>query len=99
MFMMMLDLYQWPGALMKYKVQADKNVPVNRADLMKAVRTALMNQFLVTLPLTICLAPVVSYLGMSFSAPLPTFGRIVFELIVFVLLEEVGFFYGHWYVI
>lgn len=88
-----IDLLQ-PACLMAYKVQ-DANMPLDRARFWNAVRRVLFNQVVVNTLLAMAVFPLFRWRGTSFDLPLPTFHRMLGELVVFVLAEEVGFYYSH----
>lgn len=91
-FFMVLDIFE-PKFFMKYKIQEEKKV--ERSKLLKAIRVVMFNQFvglLVSFPLWYILEK----RGMTFDASdLPTFGWFLVELVVFTMVEELGFYYSH----
>ncbi|XP_076081850.1 fatty acid hydroxylase domain-containing protein 2-like isoform X1 [Mytilus galloprovincialis] len=92
---LVLDTTGKPGFLMRYKVQMDKNVPVDRKKLKKAVKLVLFNGFVVSFPMTLLGIYTMKLRGCAFSGDLPTFTRVMVELIMFSLVEEFGFYYSH----
>lgn len=78
---------------MKYKIQEDKFA--SKEKLLKAVRVVLRNQFvgfLVSIPFYY----VVTKRGMVYEAEeLPSFMWFMLELCVYILIEEIGFYYTH----
>ena len=91
-FFMVLDIFE-PKFFMKYKIQEDRKV--DRAKLMKAIRVVMFNQlvgFLASFPIYY----IVEWRGMTFeSDELPTFHWFLLELCVYILIEEIGFYYSH----
>jgi len=69
---------------------------VDREKLMKAIKVVLFNQTVVGIPYafiaTLCM---LKRNGGTFDDPLPTFQWLLFEILIFTLLEEVGFYYSH----
>ena len=65
-------------------------------DFWKAIRTVLVNQFIIGIP-----AQFINYLTMQqrgctyLPEDLPTFKQIMFELAIFGVVEEIGFYYSH----
>ncbi|CAG2212194.1 FAXDC2 [Mytilus edulis] len=92
---LVLDTTGKPGFLMKYKVQMEKNVPVDRKKLKKAVKLVLFNGFVVAFPMTLLGIYTMKLRGCAFSGDLPTFTRVVVDIIMFSLVEEFGFYYSH----
>ncbi|XP_066271951.1 fatty acid hydroxylase domain-containing protein 2-like isoform X2 [Branchiostoma lanceolatum] len=95
-FLLVVDVTGQPAALLRYKIQEEKNVPVDSAKLWKTVKLVLFNQFVVGGLVTVLGAPhLFSWRGMPCGRELPWFHWVVVELIVFVLVEEVMFYYSH----
>jgi len=92
----LMDITLSPRALRKYKVQPEKNEPVDNAQLISAVKTIIFNQICVGIPLT-----VIGYFlkKNSKSFPdlrhVPSFQRVVLDLFVCILVDEIGFYYSH----
>ncbi|XP_031550953.1 fatty acid hydroxylase domain-containing protein 2-like [Actinia tenebrosa] len=89
-----IDLTGKPKWALKYKIQDGQNQPLEKSKLMRAIKGVLFNQFLGFL-LTIVMYPVYLWRGGSFGCELPSFQWVLFELLVFILVEEVGFYYSH----
>lgn len=91
-----MDVTGWPSFLVKYKIQADKNSPLRLSDLARAVKIALYNQIVVSLPFMFVMYKTMVWRGCSRSPnDLPTFHWAVVEMTVFTLIEEIGFYYSH----
>eukprot|EP00126_Sphaerothecum_destruens_P005866 Sdes_comp19085_c0_seq1m9724 len=91
-----LDYFKWPKSLLKYKVQDQPaNVPF---DLSKFFKTCCL-VFICQITVIPAASLVVYYFsqsrGIAFGFPLPTFGVFVRDFIVFILVEEVLFYYSH----
>lgn len=71
---------------------------VERAKLIRAIKGVLFNQFLGLL-LSFVTYPIYLWCGGSFGPELPTFQWVLVELLVFILVEEVGFYYSHRFVV
>lgn len=93
----MVDLYQWPRFLLKYKIQEGKNAPVDSAKLAKAYRHVFW--------MMMTIYPALLWGGFyaakargggAFADKLPSFQSAVAQLVVFAIVEEIGFFYTHY---
>jgi len=92
LFFMFLDIFK-PAYFMKYKIQEDAQVKM--PELMKAIRVCIRNQFiglLISVPLY--------FLSKARGQPstaetLPTFHWVLFEICVYIVVEEIGFYYSH----
>ncbi|XP_063706615.1 fatty acid hydroxylase domain-containing protein 2-like [Culicoides brevitarsis] len=95
-FYIFLDVTNQPAFLRKYKTQPGTNEPVDRKRLFAVIRQVLFNQFVVQTITLMFMYPIMEWRGcFEDIRTLPTFQKIVFDLIVMVLLEEVGFYYSH----
>lgn len=91
-----MDMTLSPTALRKYKVQPQTNEPVDKDALIDAVKVILFNQIFVGIPLTI----VSFYLKQRKAFPenfreVPSFEKVVVDLVVCILVDEIGFYYSH----
>ncbi|XP_038056605.1 fatty acid hydroxylase domain-containing protein 2-like [Patiria miniata] len=84
-----------PSWIHKYKIQQDKNIPVDPALLRQAVTGTLFNQFAVGLPFLLVCAWLSRMRGCSASTRLPEFHSVLLEMLVFLAVEEIGFYYLH----
>lgn len=64
---------------------------------MRAVKLVLFNQIVVGGAVTLVMHPVYVWRGCSFGPELPSFHWVLFEITIFTLVEEVGFYYSHRY--
>uniref|UniRef100_A0A336LPF1 CSON010392 protein n=1 Tax=Culicoides sonorensis TaxID=179676 RepID=A0A336LPF1_CULSO len=95
-FYIFMDLTNKPAFLRKYKTQPGTNEPVDKKKLFQVIRQVLFNQFFVSIPLLMISYPIAEWCGcLNEVRTLPTFHKIVFDLILFILIEEVGFYYSH----
>jgi methylsterol monooxygenase len=90
-----LDVTQRPQFLLKYKIQPDKNVPVDRRKLVTTILWVLFNQTVVGIPFMYASFVAMQWRGCSFGRELPTFHWVLCELVVFTLVEEIMFYYSH----
>lgn len=65
---------------------------------MRAVKLVLFNQIVVGGAVTLVMHQLYVWRGCSFGPELPTFHWVLFEIAIFTLVEEVGFYYSHRYV-
>lgn len=57
--------------------------------------TILFNQFIVSVPMVLFLYPITKVWGDPYRRELPTFHWFLLELTIFILIEEVLFYYSH----
>jgi sterol desaturase/sphingolipid hydroxylase (fatty acid hydroxylase superfamily) len=84
-----LDLYASDIFIEKYKVQKIKK-RVSTAIVWQTVSKVLMNQIIITLPLSFLFSAL-----FSFDRELPNIEAILFHLVISVLCIEIGFYYCH----
>lgn len=90
-----MDVTTKPKVLIKYKVQPGINEPVDKKKLLKAIRSVIFNQCFVGLPLMYGSYLMMQIRGLSSLNQLPTFHWVLFEIGVFILAEEITFYYSH----
>lgn len=92
----LMDVTLSPKALRRYKVQPQTNEPVDKAKLIDALKVVLFNQFIVQIPLAY-----VAYLLKKLKGfqenfrEVPSFERVLLDLLVCILVDEIGFYYSH----
>jgi len=91
-----LDMTGRPKYLLRYKIQDAKEVPLPKWKMWKCLRVVLRNHIFITIPGMGVLYYLMQLRGCSFGRELPTFHWVLFELVVYSLVEELGFFYSHW---
>ena len=80
--------------LRRWKTQPD--VYITRDQLWKAVTTALFNQMFVNIPFAFVSYVLFSWRGLTIEAEdLPSAGTLLRHFVVFAIVEEIGFYYGH----
>ncbi|KAF2881733.1 hypothetical protein ILUMI_24430 [Ignelater luminosus] len=89
-----LDLFAKPSSLMKYKIQPGVNEPVSSKQFFKLVVIVLRNQFL-TLPAAYLFYKSMQWRGYASFRELPAFSRLMLDLVVMILWEEIAFYYIH----
>lgn len=94
-FYTFMDVTNRPKFLRKYKVQPGTNEPVERKRLAQVIFTVLINQTLVGIPMTLLAYRAMTQRGFAPFRELPTFHWVLFELAMFIVIEEIGFYYSH----
>lgn len=90
-----LDLFHFPAFLRAYKVQPKKTA--GREWYIKAAKQALFVQTVVNLPMQLMYAYyMLNISDRSISTePVPSIPTLLKHVAVFLVLEELGFYYGH----
>jgi len=88
------DITGKPQWMLQYKIQ-EANMPVDRKKLLRAVKYVLFNHTVIGLLVSYVLYPVYMWRGCSTGLELPSFHWVLFEITIFTLVEEVGFYYSH----
>ncbi|XP_076352526.1 fatty acid hydroxylase domain-containing protein 2-like isoform X2 [Tachypleus tridentatus] len=91
----LVDLTGKPAFLLRYKIQDNAPYPVEHVKVIQVIKQALVNQFIFGIPVLICAYYLRNVIGYSIGPELPTFQWVLLELIVFVLVEEIAFYYSH----
>jgi methylsterol monooxygenase len=92
-FLLLVEYTRKPSILQKYKIQDD--TPVDPKKLRSALYRVVFNQFVVGFPVVYTLYKGMLWRGCSFGRELPSFPWVVWELFVFIWVEEIGFYYSH----
>ena len=91
-----VDVTGKPKWILKYKVQDPTvNYPVNKQRLRDVVKQVIINHALVQIPITILYTLFRESRGYDRSTTLPSFNRFFVDFIVFLVCEEVMFYYSH----
>jgi len=98
-FLTVLDLTGKPEFLLRYKIQDEKTVPVNWEKYKKCLRRVLFNVFVVGIFFNLTMYPLalLRMKGDECGYTLPTFTTTVWHLFMYILFEEIGFYYSHRY--
>uniref|UniRef100_A0ACB8EIP0 Uncharacterized protein n=3 Tax=Sphaerodactylus townsendi TaxID=933632 RepID=A0ACB8EIP0_9SAUR len=89
------DTTQKPSFITQYSIRLGKKDLIDRAKLFNVIRTVLFNQFFITLPMLMLMLPILKRRGDPCSLSLPTFHWFLLELAVYVILQEISFYYIH----
>nr|XP_002129861.1 fatty acid hydroxylase domain-containing protein 2-like [Ciona intestinalis] len=94
-FFVYVDLTAKPSFVKKFKIQPDKNFPVEWKMVKKCISVVNKNQLISTV-MILLLYPATKRFGMTYLVEdLPTFSKLLQQLILFVVLQEIGFYYLH----
>jgi len=92
-FYLFVDVTGWPKSVLIYKVQPGHNEPVETKKLINAIFTVLINQFIIDLPMTMLFH---SWFGTPWqTSELPNIFIFARDFIIFMLMDEVIFYYSH----
>jgi len=95
LFFLALDLPISPHFLRRYKMQPGQNEPLTLPDLIRALKRVVFNTWVLNPLLGLISAPVYLWASGPLNRPLPSLGEFFLHLVVFMLVEEVGFYYSH----
>lgn len=90
----LMDYFNWPKWIRKYKVQPGTNEPVDTKRLVSAIGYVLFNQTIVGIPFA-AFGYWMMYKPTRSLRVLPTFSSVLLELAVFIVVEEIVFYYSH----
>ncbi|XP_017963244.1 fatty acid hydroxylase domain-containing protein 2 [Drosophila navojoa] len=91
-----MDITNRPKFLRKYKIQPGQNEPVDLGRLWKAVKVVAFNLTVVNFFTTWLLYEVsLRHNNITDIRQLPSFGRIIRDFVIFVIMEETMFYYVH----
>ncbi|KAM4545068.1 fatty acid hydroxylase domain-containing protein 2 [Odontesthes bonariensis] len=93
--LLLVDITGKPSFITRYRIQVDKNSPVDPVKLRHAVKTVVFNQVFISGPMVVAIYYLMSWRGNPCGPELPTFHWGLMELAVFSLLEEIVFYYSH----
>ncbi|XP_030066990.1 fatty acid hydroxylase domain-containing protein 2 isoform X1 [Microcaecilia unicolor] len=93
--LMVIDMTEKPSFITRYRIQLGKNSPVDSVKLLQATQTVLLNQLFISFPMIIVMHYIMLWRGNPCSPELPTFHWVLLELFIFVLIEEILFYYSH----
>jgi len=94
--LLVVDLTGRPQFIAKYKVQQDKNVPLDREKLKKVLRTVVFNNVVLNAVFALPMYRAQQRAGCSFSVEeTPIWLTILVDLALFLIVQEVVFYYSH----
>ncbi|XP_072256578.1 fatty acid hydroxylase domain-containing protein 2-like isoform X2 [Pyxicephalus adspersus] len=90
-----IDLTRKPNFITRYKIQPEKNNPVDPGKMKHTVKNAFFTQVFISIPMVLLMYPFMQWRGNPCGIELPTFQWVLLELTIFSLSEEVLFYYSH----
>ncbi|XP_061558191.1 fatty acid hydroxylase domain-containing protein 2 [Phycodurus eques] len=93
--LLLVDTTGRPSFITRYRIQVDKNNPVDPEKLRHALKTVLFNQVFISVPMVVAAYHLTWWRGNPCGPELPTFHWALTELTIFSILEEVLFYYSH----
>ena len=94
-FFSFIDLTGRPRCLAKYKIQPDKNRPLDVGKFKRAVALGLFNQMVVTFIASYNLSTIITMRGISTNTELPSFLDGFFRFVGYLLCQEIWFYTTH----
>lgn len=92
---LLMDVYNKPNFMRKYKIQPGTNEPVEKGKLKSALKVLLVNQVVVGLPMARVFWEAMKYRGHQPTNILPSPQRILLDILVCIFFQEVLFYYSH----
>jgi len=86
-----------PDLIKQYKIQPGTNEPVDKKKLRKLVSGVMFNWAVIFPIFSYVMYFIHQWRGMQDMRVLPSFHRVLGELIICLLVEEVMFYYSHWF--
>ncbi|XP_054157534.1 fatty acid hydroxylase domain-containing protein 2-like isoform X2 [Oppia nitens] len=93
LFYLFADITGRPGFLLKYKIQ-EPYTPMSKSEFLDLIGQVLFNQIVVMVPLFYLIARAFEWRQFP-TGQLPSLARIVGDYIVFLVVNEIGFYYTH----
>jgi len=93
---LLCDFTLAPQVLRQYKIQPGTNEPIDREKMNQMLKTVSFNWFVINPAFSYCSYLLHLHRGVPDIAVLPSFHRVLLELLVILLVEEVVFYYSHW---
>lgn len=93
--LLLVDTTGKPSFITRYRIQVDKNNPVDPVKLRNAVKTVFFNWICISGPMVVAAYHLTTWRANPCGPELPTFHWALTELAVFSILEELLFYYSH----
>uniref|UniRef100_A0A3P8WE23 Fatty acid hydroxylase domain containing 2 n=1 Tax=Cynoglossus semilaevis TaxID=244447 RepID=A0A3P8WE23_CYNSE len=93
--LLIIDSTSKPSFITRYRIQVDKNNPVDPVKLRHAVKCVIFNQIFISAPMVVMIYFFMSWRGNPCGPELPTFHWALAEMAFFSMVEEVLFYYSH----
>ncbi|CRL03989.1 CLUMA_CG017108, isoform A [Clunio marinus] len=91
----MMDITNKPAFFRKYKTQPEAHVPLEIGVFCMASLRVLFNQFFVGIPFTYCLHQLSITMDMPSIRAVPTFQKLMLDLLLMGIVYEFAFYYSH----
>ncbi|XP_022342671.2 fatty acid hydroxylase domain-containing protein 2-like [Crassostrea virginica] len=92
---LLVDIYHRPRWALKYKIQKGKNLMIEKGRLRSLLYNIFLNSTVVLLPGAVVFYFLLRWRGADLSFTPPSLPTFLFQMSGFVLIEEIGFYYGH----
>ncbi|KAF6725169.1 Fatty acid hydroxylase domain-containing protein 2 [Oryzias melastigma] len=93
--LLLVDTTGKPSFITRYRIQMNKNDPVDPVKLRQALRTVIFNQVFISGPMVVGVYYLMTLRGNPCGPELPTFHWALLELALFSIIEEILFYYSH----
>ncbi|KAM4620704.1 fatty acid hydroxylase domain-containing protein 2 [Polymixia lowei] len=93
--LLLVDITGKPSFITRYRIQMDKNNPVDPVKLRHAVKTVVFNQVFISGPMVVGVYYLMTWKGNPCGPELPTFHWGLVELALCAIIEEFMFYYSH----
>ncbi|XP_070839035.1 fatty acid hydroxylase domain-containing protein 2 [Chaetodon trifascialis] len=93
--LLLVDTTGKPSFITRYRIQVDKNNPVDPAKLRHALKVVIFNHVCISGPMVVAAYYLMSMRGNPCGPELPTFHWALTELAAFTIVEELMFYYSH----
>lgn len=90
-----MDITNKPSFFRKFKTQPSEHVPLDKIKFFKASLRVLFNQVFVGIPVTYLLFLLSKSVVMPGIRVVPTFKKLMFDLLVMGVIYEIAFYYSH----
>lgn len=92
---LLVDIYHRPRWVLKYKIQKDKNLMIEKSRLWSLINNILVNSTVVLLPGAVVFYLLLKWRGSDLSFTPPSTTVFLVHMLGFMMIEEIGFYYAH----
>ncbi|KAF1378301.1 hypothetical protein PFLUV_G00189120 [Perca fluviatilis] len=93
--LLLVDTTGKPSFITRYRIQVDRNNPVDPVKVAHVMKTVLFNYMFISGPMVVAAHYLMNLRGNPCGPELPTFHWALMELAFFAILEEIMFYYSH----
>ncbi|XP_074467093.1 fatty acid hydroxylase domain-containing protein 2 [Sebastes fasciatus] len=93
--LLLVDTTGKPSFITRYRIQVDKNNPVDPDKLRHVLKTVVFNHLFISGPMVVAAYYLMTSRGDPCGPELPTFQWALMELAAFSIMEELIFYYSH----